>query len=64
MDTAGRLHTKDNLMQELGKIRRVVAGQLEGQPAEALLVLDAYWERTPSPRRGSSARCGGGLGWW
>lgn len=29
-------------MQELGKIRRVVAGQLEGQPVESLLVLDAY----------------------
>ncbi|NNM96760.1 MAG: signal recognition particle-docking protein FtsY [Candidatus Dormibacteraeota bacterium] len=42
VDTAGRLHTKDNLMQELGKIRRVVAGQLPGQPAESLLVLDAY----------------------
>ncbi len=42
VDTAGRLHTKDNLMQELGKIRRVVEGQLAGQPAEALLVLDAY----------------------
>ncbi len=42
VDTAGRLHTKENLMQELGKIRRVVAGQLAGQPAEALLVLDAY----------------------
>jgi fused signal recognition particle receptor len=42
VDTAGRLHTKDNLMQELGKIRRVVAGQLEGQPVESLLVLDAY----------------------
>jgi len=42
VDTAGRLHTKENLMQELGKIRRVVAGQIEGQPAEALLVLDAY----------------------
>ena len=42
VDTAGRLHTKENLMQELGKIRRVVASQLPGQPAESLLVLDAY----------------------
>jgi fused signal recognition particle receptor len=42
VDTAGRLHTKQNLMQELGKIRRVIAGQVEGQPAESLLVLDAY----------------------
>ncbi|HVD03094.1 MAG TPA: signal recognition particle-docking protein FtsY [Candidatus Dormibacteraeota bacterium] len=42
VDTAGRLHTKDNLMQELRKIRRVVTGQIQDQPAEALLVLDAY----------------------
>ncbi|MFZ0169908.1 MAG: signal recognition particle-docking protein FtsY [Candidatus Dormiibacterota bacterium] len=42
VDTAGRLHTKQNLMQELGKIRRVISGQLEGQPSESLLVLDAY----------------------
>ena len=42
VDTAGRLHTKQNLMQELGKIRRVISGQLAGQPSESLLVLDAY----------------------
>ncbi len=42
MDTAGRLHTKHNLMQELAKIRRVINSQQAGQPAEALLVLDAY----------------------
>ncbi|MGA8208045.1 MAG: signal recognition particle-docking protein FtsY, partial [Candidatus Dormiibacterota bacterium] len=42
VDTAGRLHTKQNLMQELGKIRRVISGQLEGQPSESLLVLDAF----------------------
>ncbi|MHB1524833.1 MAG: signal recognition particle-docking protein FtsY [Candidatus Dormibacteria bacterium] len=42
VDTAGRLHTKENLMQELGKVRRVVAAQLPDQPAESLLVLDAY----------------------
>jgi len=42
VDTAGRLHTKHNLMQELGKIRRVIEGQATGQPAETLLVLDAY----------------------
>lgn len=42
IDTAGRLHTKENLMKELGKIRRVVSGQLPGQPVEALLVVDAY----------------------
>jgi fused signal recognition particle receptor len=42
VDTAGRLHTNENLMQELGKIRRVVAGQQPDQPAEALLVVDAF----------------------
>jgi fused signal recognition particle receptor len=42
VDTAGRLHTKHNLMQELGKIRRVIDSQQSGQPVETLLVLDAY----------------------
>jgi fused signal recognition particle receptor len=41
VDTAGRLHTQTNLMQELAKIRRVIAGRLEGAPHETLLVLDA-----------------------
>jgi fused signal recognition particle receptor len=40
-DTAGRLHTKHNLMQELRKIYRVAAKQLPGAPHEAILVLDA-----------------------
>ncbi|MCS7336727.1 MAG: signal recognition particle-docking protein FtsY [Verrucomicrobiae bacterium] len=41
IDTAGRLHTKHNLMQELQKIHRVVARRLPGAPHEVLLVLDA-----------------------
>lgn len=41
IDTAGRLHTKQNLMQELGKIRRVVSKRIEGAPHEVLMVLDA-----------------------
>jgi len=41
IDTAGRLHTKVNLMKELSKIRRSVAKSLEGAPHEVLLVLDA-----------------------
>lgn len=41
IDTAGRLHTKSHLMQELEKIRRVVAKGCEGAPHETLLVLDA-----------------------
>ena len=41
LDTAGRLQTQQNLMDELGKIRRVVAKQIEGAPHESLLVIDA-----------------------
>nr|MBA2545884.1 signal recognition particle-docking protein FtsY [Solirubrobacterales bacterium] len=40
-DTAGRLHTKDNLMDELLKVRRVVSKQLDGAPHETLVVIDA-----------------------
>ncbi|HYN05794.1 MAG TPA: signal recognition particle-docking protein FtsY [Vicinamibacterales bacterium] len=41
VDTAGRLHTRTNLMAELDKIRRVVGREVEGAPHEVLLVLDA-----------------------
>ena len=41
VDTAGRLHTQANLMEELGKVRRVIAQRLEGAPHETLLVIDA-----------------------
>jgi fused signal recognition particle receptor len=41
VDTAGRLHTKSNLMDELKKVRRVIARELPGAPHETLLVLDA-----------------------
>jgi fused signal recognition particle receptor len=41
VDTAGRLHTQTNLMDELRKVRRVVADRLDGAPHETLLVLDA-----------------------
>ena len=41
IDTAGRLHTKSNLMQELEKLHRVIGRQAEGAPHEVLLVLDA-----------------------
>lgn len=41
IDTAGRLHTKSNLMEELRKIHRIVAKELPGAPHEVLLVLDA-----------------------
>src|SRR4029450_2234329 len=41
VDTAGRLHTQTNLMDELRKVRRVIAGKLDGAPHETLLVVDA-----------------------
>jgi fused signal recognition particle receptor len=41
VDTAGRLQTKHNLMEELKKIRRIISREVEGAPQETLLVLDA-----------------------
>ena len=41
VDTAGRLHTKSNLMDELAKLKRVIERQLPGAPHESLMVLDA-----------------------
>jgi len=41
IDTAGRLHTKGNLMQELDKMRRVAGKKIPGAPHEVLLVIDA-----------------------
>ena len=41
LDTAGRLHTKINLMEELKKVKRVVSREIAGAPHEVLLVLDA-----------------------
>jgi fused signal recognition particle receptor len=41
IDTAGRLHTKSNLMQELDKMRRVAGRKIPGAPHEVLLVVDA-----------------------
>jgi fused signal recognition particle receptor len=41
VDTAGRLHTQSNLMEELAKVRRVIERKLPGAPHETLLVVDA-----------------------
>ena len=41
VDTAGRLHTQGNLMDELAKVRRVIEQRLDGAPHETLLVVDA-----------------------
>src|SRR5205823_6242661 len=41
IDTAGRLHTKTNLMEELRKVKRIIGKQLPGAPHETLMILDA-----------------------
>ncbi len=41
LDTAGRLHTQDHLMRELGKIKKVIDRKIPGAPHEVLIVLDA-----------------------
>ncbi|TKB09403.1 signal recognition particle-docking protein FtsY [Desulforhopalus sp. IMCC35007] len=41
VDTAGRMHTKDNLMEELKKIKRVISKKMRGAPHEVMLVIDA-----------------------
>jgi len=41
VDTAGRLHTRTNLMEELRKIRRIIAREIADAPHETLLVVDA-----------------------
>jgi fused signal recognition particle receptor len=41
IDTAGRLHTQSNLMAELEKVQRVIAGRIAGAPHETLLIVDA-----------------------
>ena len=41
IDTAGRLHTQDDLMAELGKVARVIGKQVTGAPHETLLTVDA-----------------------
>ena len=41
VDTAGRLHTQQHLMDELAKVRKVIAGKLPGAPHETLLTIDA-----------------------
>ncbi len=50
LDTAGRLHTKVNLMEELKKVRRVVDREIPGAPHETLLVLDATTGQNALPQ--------------
>ena len=56
VDTAGRLHTKVNLMEEMKKIRRVIDREIPGAPHETLLVLDAATGQNATPRPASSRR--------
>lgn len=59
IDTAGRLQTQTNLMQQLDKIRRVVGNNIEGAPHEVLLVLDATaGQNAISQARGFSEAAG------
>ena len=59
VDTAGRLHTRVNLMTELDKIRRIAAREVEGAPHEVLLVLDAtVGQNGLAQAQGVHVRCG------
>jgi len=59
VDTAGRLHTKSNLMAELAKMTRVAAREVEGAPHETLLVLDATVGANGLAQGREFARAGG-----
>jgi fused signal recognition particle receptor len=56
VDTAGRLHTQDNLMSELQKVGRVIAKRMPGAPHETLLVLDATIGQNAVPQARSFAQ--------
>ena len=59
VDTAGRLHTQDDLMEELAKVRRVIARQLEGAPHETLLTVDATTGQNGLRQAQMFAECAG-----
>ena len=59
MDTAGRLHTRSNLMAELAKMSRVAAREVDGAPHETLLVLDATVGSNGLAQGREFARAGG-----
>ena len=56
VDTAGRLHTQQHLMDELRKIRKVIAGRMPDAPHETLLTIDATTGQMACARRCCSAR--------
>ena len=63
VDTAGRLHTKVNLMEELKKIYRVLDKAMPNSPHEVLLVLDATTGQNASPRQSNSKIPSTSPGW-
>ncbi|MBL7033754.1 MAG: signal recognition particle-docking protein FtsY [Candidatus Delongbacteria bacterium] len=62
IDTAGRLHTRKNLMQELEKIHRVIGKRIPGAPHEVLLVLDATTGQNALTQAGMFAAAAGVTG--
>ena len=62
VDTAGRLHTKGNLMAELAKMARVAGREIEGAPHEMLLVLDATFGSNGLVQGREFAKAGGVTG--
>ncbi len=62
VDTAGRLHTKKNLMEELAKMRRIAVREVPGAPHRTLLVLDAT-TGVNGLDAGAPVRGGRGRGW-
>ena len=50
VDTAGRIHTNANLMNELEKVKRVIAREIPGAPQEILLILDASIGQNAPPQ--------------
>lgn len=62
VDTAGRLHTKTNLMAELEKMKRVAAREVEGAPHESLLVIDATTGQNGIAQAREFTRAGGVTG--
>jgi fused signal recognition particle receptor len=62
VDTAGRLHTKTNLMAELEKMNRVAAREVEGAPHESLLVIDATTGQNGIAQAREFTRAGGVTG--
>jgi fused signal recognition particle receptor len=62
VDTAGRLHTKNNLMSELEKMKRIAGREIAGAPHEVLLVIDATTGQNGLPQAREFTRTAGVTG--